>query len=708
MIPGDDRHDQDDRRVEPAMEIEPISFRLGPRRFPFSLYARWLGWTLVLLCLLTFSGLAWWALTAKQIVMQVQPTPDRLSVSGAMVVPKIGSYYFLQPGTYTIQASKVCYQRLEQTITVTDESRQIVRLALTELPGRLTLRAFQAGQPALSIDAHVHIDDTEMGTTPLHKIAVPSGQRRVQLRAEHYQGLQTDVQVEGCGIVQEVNVALIPNWADVTIVAMPEGARVQVDGKQVGTTPLTHDFLQGTYEVVVSAPNYKPWRTRLQVQANQSQVLDNIRLQPADGILALATKPSDAAVTVDGTFAGKTPLQIPLQPNTRHRIRISQPGYEKVTQNVTVASAKTRHLMVELQPRLGVVQLIVEPPDAELVVNGISQGTPQRELRLLAVAHELEIRKDGYDSFRTTITPTPDFPQELRVMLHAHASARKPPTDAIQAVNGYPLKLMPLGTFTMGASRREQGRRSNETLRQVTLKRPFYIGVREVTNTEFRTFLAQHNSGGFGQQSLNRDTQPVVQVTWDEAARFANWLSQKERLPPVYTTRGKQLVVTEPLQTGYRLCTEAEWEYSARFQKAQTLLKYPWGDRFPPVAETVNIADRSASGLLANYLESYNDGYPVTAPTSSFQANRLGLYDMGGNVAEWCHDYYSIYPVSARDLYVDPIGPKQGKFRVVRGSSWKHASISALRLSFRDYSNTKRPDLGFRLCRYLHAVPEKR
>ena len=110
---------------------------------------------------------------------------------------------------------------------------------------------------------------------------------------------------------------------------------------------------------------------------------------------------------------------------------------------------------------------------------------------------------------------------------------------------------------------------------------------------------------------------------------------------------------------------------------------------------------RSAKDLLTFYLPSYNDGYTVTAPPQKFEAGGLGLYDMGGNAAEWAHDYYSIYSYSAGRVYIDPQGPEDGKHHVVRGAGWKQAGIGELRLSYRDYSSTKRPDLGFRVCRYL-------
>jgi formylglycine-generating enzyme required for sulfatase activity len=446
----------------------------------------------------------------------------------------------------------------------------------------------------------------------------------------------------------------------------------------------------------------------LVVKANQPQALDNIKLLPADGILALSTRPPGANVTVGGEYAGKTPLKIPLDPKTTHLVRISKAGYEKASRKVGVSSAKVKKLTVELVPIKGVVYVMVEPKDAELFVNGKSWGPVRPELRLTAIEHQLEIRKGGYESFFRKIIPRPGFPQELKITLKKEVPKDAAPLSLIKAHNGYPLRLIHPGSFDMGASRREQGRRSNETLRKVTLKRPFYMGVREVTNKEFREFLAEHNSGWFKHQGLNRDELPVVQVTWEQAALFCNWLSEKQSLPPAYIKRDGEWVANEPMGRGYRLPTEAEWEYCARYDKNNSFLKYPWGNRFPPTPNSGNFADASAKGLLPNYLPNYNDGYPGPAPPGVFKSNTLGLYDMGGNVAEWCIDFYSIYTYSPRKTYVDPMGPEQGKYRVVKGSSWRHARLSELRLAYRDHSMSKRPDLGFRISRYLTDVTKRK
>ena len=144
---------------------------------------------------------------------------------------------------------------------------------------------------------------------------------------------------------------------------------------------------------------------------------------------------------------------------------------------------------------------------------------------------------------------------------------------------GQPLVLVNGGRFTMGSPRREPGRRSNEAERQVELKRPFYISRFQVTNREYREFKADHLSGIFKDESLDLERQPVVRVTWQEAAAFCNWLSQREKLPAAYVRNGDRFELAEPATTGYRLPTEAEWEFAARFDGAARDAQVSLGQR---------------------------------------------------------------------------------------------------------------------------------
>jgi formylglycine-generating enzyme required for sulfatase activity len=255
----------------------------------------------------------------------------------------------------------------------------------------------------------------------------------------------------------------------------------------------------------------------------------------------------------------------------------------------------------------------------------------------------------------------------------------------------------------MGSARGEQGRRSNEVQRSVKLSQAFYLGVREVTNAEFREFKADHDSGSYSGVSLNDDAQPVVRVRWADAAQFLNWLSIKDGLQPVYEPKDGDWVPARPLRNGYRLPTEAEWAWAARVAKRDAPLVYAWGAKLPPPDRSGNFADVSAADVLPTTLVTYSDGFPVSAPTGSFPADALGLFDLGGNVAEWVQDFYEIAlgTDATGKPEVDPLGPAAGRFHVIRGPSWRSATVTDLRLAYRDYSTDAREDLGFRIARNL-------
>ena len=687
----------------PEIQIEPIPFRSGPSSGKPGrsgslkrIIAGVIG--LIFICLI---GTAWFVFSAKQVVIGIEPEPDRLSVKGGVFAPLLGDYYLLRPGMYGLEAQKKGYRPLDTKFQVTKEKSQTLSFKLEKLPGEITFTAHRTGQPDLPITgAAVFVDGIEIGKTPIETVPVQAGSRKILVLAEQYQAAEFALNVKGMGQTQAVDVALKPDWADVSIRSVPEGAAVHIDGRRKGKTPVILQLTAGVYDLDLIAEKFKPAKMRLTVVADQAQTLETVHLEPADGILLIQTEPAGATVTVGGQYAGQTPVEIPLMPNREHGIRISKAGYRPETRKIKVAAAEKKTLNVALTPRKGVIHLSVAPSDAVLFIDGKKHGRVPKRLELVAVEHTLEVKKKGHTPYAVKITPRPGFPQQVKVALNPIKPLVKTLPGIIKTAGGYELRLIRPESYVMGSSRREQGRRSNESFRKIVLKRPFYMGTREVTNKEFRAFVSQHDSGEFGTKSLNSNPQPAVRLTWEQAAKYCNRLSKKEGLQPVYAVDGETITAVAPPGTGYRLPTEAEWEYCARFRKKSTLKKYPWGDRFPPENRTVNIADASAKDLLASTLENYEDGYPITAAPGVFSPNGMGLYDVGGNVAEWCHDYYSIYPYSSKKTYTDPVGPKTGKLRVLRGSSWRHAGISALRAAYRDYSKTGRPDLGFRICRY--------
>jgi formylglycine-generating enzyme required for sulfatase activity len=482
------------------------------------------------------------------------------------------------------------------------------------------------------------------------------------------------------------------------------GATIFVDGEAVGQTPALLEILQGEHQVELQLPRYRSWQQTLSVSAGVHQNLEPVTLSPADGILILSSRPTGANVTVDGEFQGQTPLSLSLEPDGEHRVAVFKPGYSRATRTVSLAAEEQQELTVRLAPQLGEIQVQVLPAAAEVYVDGKPSGQGSQTLSLPAFEQTLEVKLAGYRAHRQRFTPRPGLNQVIQVRLLTEKEARlaelKP---VIESPAGQTLKLFTPGNLTMGASRREPGRRANEVLHPVSLTRLFYLGTHEVTNAEFRQFRPDHSSGTIEGNSLNRDRQPVVMVSWDDAALYCNWLSEQEGLPPFYLVEGGGIVGFDPRSHGYRLPTEAEWAWAARV-KDDELLKYPWGANYPPVEVVENYADTSSAYITGRIVSNYNDGNAVAAPPGSFRANHRGLYDIGGNVAEWVHDVYVPAPDASGVAQVDPLGAQTGSNYTIRGASWAHGTVTELRLSFRDYGQRGRDDVGFRIARFAEEA----
>ena len=635
-------------------------------------------------------------LVATPVAISISPTPATQALQGFPPPVTVGNRQMVLPGQYTVRAELKGYRPLEETIAVERDGFQEFSFQLQELPGRITLAVIPA------VPFQLFVDEKEVTVAPSGIAELDRGMRRLRIVTERYLPAELPLEVEGFGAPQSAEFVLQPGWADVLLASNPAGADISIDGVPAGVTPLQTEIIHGHREIVVSLARYKPSSLQLDIEAGSRLEPEIIELEPADGRLVLDSQPSGATISVNDGFRGTTPATLTLASGKEHRLRLSKPGYTSLGKTVTLEPESTQELRLELSPQYGVVFLTARPADAELRIDGRPAGKATQRLRLTTRAHTLEISKPGFSTRRVTVTPRAGVSQNVNVELKTPAAVRAAATPStLKTRDGPVLKLVrPGSSFTMGASRREAGRRANESVRQVQLKRPFYFGTREVTNAEFRRFRASHSSGSAEGAGLDTDDQPVAGVSWDDAARYCNWLSDREGLPRAYRENSGHMATVSPMTTGYRLPTEAEWSYVARMLGRQNPSRYPWSGKYPPTSQAGNFADAQIADTLAHVVPGYDDRYRGSAPVGSYAAQPAGFFDLGGNVAEWMHDYYAVYPGMAKQQVTDPSGPASGDHHVVRGSSWRHGSISELRLSYRDYSRGPRPDLGFRIARY--------
>ncbi|HEY5790472.1 MAG TPA: SUMF1/EgtB/PvdO family nonheme iron enzyme, partial [Gammaproteobacteria bacterium] len=637
---------------------------------------------------------AGFVLLATPVTLKVAPAPEALALRGFPPALPLGGRWLALPGDYTVNATLAGHRPLQAALAVRRDGPRAFAFTLAELPGRVGVSVTP------EVPFTLQVDGVEVGLAD-GVAEIPGGVHTLRVASARHLPAEQTLEVAGRGATQQVAFTLQPAWAEVTLGSRPDGAAVSVDGAPAGATPLLLELLQGEHELLFELELHQPVRLLAQVEAGVPLRLDDVVLPPADGVLLLQSTPPGATVTVDGAYRGLTPLELPLAAAVEHRVRLALAGHHGAERSVQLRPEERRELAVALPAELGTLFVVATPADAALSVDGRPAGAATQRLQLPARAHLLEFSKPGYATQQLTVTPRPGVSRRVEVTLQPEAAARAAAQpETLAAPGGIELRLVRPGPpFRMGASRREAGRRANESARLVQLTRAFYLGTTEVTNAQYRQFKPGHLAGSAEGVTLDGERLPAVKLSWDDAARFCNWLSRQQGLPEAYREEGGRMLAVEPPNSGYRLPSEVEWAYVARALGREEPARYPWDGGYPPLQPAGNFADRRIADTLADTVPGYDDGYRGPAPVASFPAWPAGFHDLGGNVAEWTGDWYAVYPGAAERLEQDPRGPAGGEHRVVRGSSWRHGSVTELRLSYRDYSRGPRDDLGFRVAR---------
>jgi serine/threonine protein kinase/formylglycine-generating enzyme required for sulfatase activity len=417
------------------------------------------------------------------------------------------------------------------------------------------------------------------------------------------------------------------------------------------------------------------------------------------------------------TLTGKASEQISIEPG-EHELTITHGDLKFKTEKFKLERGNKEVVSVSLAgpavaARLGDSDLIVIPISAGAKPLG-AKASDQATAQQVVAASPAPASVSGASPIATK--PADSRPQEsqpagnpalataptpgLLLLLFDEPTARRAQREwaayahvPVETTNSVGLKfaLVPPGEYVMGA----------EPGHQVRITRPCYFGLYEVTRGQFAQYIsatgyhtvAEEMPGGIGLEDTEvaakwdpnkqftwrnpgfpqHDNHPVVQITWREAGAYCEWLSRKE---------GKK----------YRLPTEAEWEYACR---AGTATRFYNGNDLEEVTQISNCADATAHAVFPHWKGvKSSDGYIYTAPVGHYRPNNFGLYDMLGNVTEWCSDwqaadYYKHSPID------DPQGPALGTMHVARGAGFTH--VGGARYRYYGVETYRRPDWGFRV-----------
>lgn len=642
----------------------------------------------LVVCLLYF------VIAASSLQISTVPVAN-ISIQGGWHFA-IGDRYLLLPGEFRVLAEADGYRQEQVDVLVESGRASAVEINLSPLPGNLHVQT----QPEVPVRVSLNQEDQGLLTNPLLS-NLEAGTYQLSLDAWLYEPWTQEVVVPGKGETLEVVAELEANWANYRVESDPLGAEIYLEGQSVGITPLELPIEIGEREMSLSLLGYRDYLAPLWVEESDELVVRTFSMTPLESSLAISSSPTAATVTLNGDYLGETPLSVELAPDQLHQLALFKAGYLGHSDQIRMQHLENRAIDISLRPDLADISISVFPEDAEVLVDGAVVGSGNQDLELMTRKQSISVRRDGYETQSQEILPTRNLALHLsfRLLTEEESEWADIPPRYVTSQNQEMLLFRDAGPVELGSERPETERRANETRWSANLERAFYVAATQVTNSQYRAYNADHSSGNRDGESLDGPDQPVVNISWQEAALYANWLSEREGLDPYYTTTRGFVAGVNPESTGFRLMTEAEWSWLARTTPTGLTQKYSWGNSDEP-SSVENIAGVEASAIINFFIDSLQDRYAVSAPVGSFPPNHRGLSDINGNASEWIHDWYEPRPYPEGEVQTDPLGPEIGEFHVIRGANWARGYLPQLRLAYRDFGATARDDVGFRVVRY--------
>ena len=599
----------------------------------------------------------------KQYVMfSVSPVNATIELDGMPL--EVDSEGFAEKsmayGTYDYRVSCANYHTEAGKLTVSSQGKVEMNISLKPNFGWIKLEGDEE-----SLGADVYINGERVGQLPFKTKEMKSGTYAVKVAKNMYKGFEEQVTVKDNETLM-LNVHLQPNFGWVKLEGATEfhGAHVYVDNERVGQLPLTtSELVSGIYRLKVLKPLYKPFEQQVTVTDNNTTILQ-VDLIPNFARVTFTTD-TENEVWVDGRQRGKGKCTLDLEFG-EYNVEVKRASHRTVSDVITITDLTERTIQLSSPtPIYGVLDISSSPSRATVFIDGVEKGqTPMILDNVLVGSRKVTLKKEGYEPYEKDMLLQENADNTLAATLEVEKPKFYNGAKKTYTVNGVSFTMIDVegGTFTMGATS-EQGSDAGsdeKPTHEVTLSN-YSIGETEVTQELWQAVMGSNPSNFKG--DLQR---PVECVSWNDCQTFINKLNQ---------LTGEN----------FRLPTEAEWEYAARGGKESKGYKYSGSNTIGKVAW---FTDNSSS---------------TTHAVKTKQPNELGLYDMSGNVWEWCADwfsnsYYASSPAS------NPTGPSSGSLRVLRGGSWYlNAWYCRVAYCSHDSPDYRNDDGGFRLS--LQFIP---
>jgi hypothetical protein len=257
--------------------------------------------------------LGWFAFTGKSVEFESDPPISDLDLPSTLFKFRIGDRYLLRSGTHRVTGSVDGYFPLDTEVEVGRERDQTIELKLEKLPGLVTITT----RPRQGVE--VSLDGVPIGEAPLADFEISPGLHELEFTIPRHFTEVVELDVQGMHRRQAVAATLEPDWAPVSVSSAPAGAEVLIDGRVVGASPVELELEQGTYDLELRLRGFNAWRDEIEVVASEPLEISSVKLVEADGRVRLVSEPPAAAVSVNGEYEGRTPLNLRLRPGASYR-----------------------------------------------------------------------------------------------------------------------------------------------------------------------------------------------------------------------------------------------------------------------------------------------------------------------------------------------------------------------------------------------------
>ena len=477
-------------------------------------------------------------------------------------------------------------------------------------------------------------------------------------------------------IMQEVNKKLVIN-------SEPNQASVFLNNVELGVTPLSVNLNTTSNNILIKKSEYKDSNIDYIVKNNNSDQII-IKLIEDEDVININTVPSQASLFFNEDYIGISPLKFKIQ--DKGILKVKKYGYVDNKINITKDTKKLNIVLTEDSSEV----FISSDPPSDVFLNEEYIGKTPFTKKIQKIKHKISFKSKGFRTLNESFEPTKDKQNIIKKLLtEKEASLLENKKYSRTSIDGELILFEP-GSFLMGSSKKESRRDINEIMRSVKITKHFYISKNLITEEQYSLF-----------KRSSKSNLPVNNISWIDAAKFCNWLSSKEGFENFYEIKNNQIISFNMDSKGYRLPTEAEWEYVAKSNNPEKYI-YSWGSDRKITKLVGNIADVSTQGILSNFIDDYDDGYDERSPVGSFRSNQNDINDLTGNLSEWVNDFYSVEFVQQSKVFQDYIGPLAGTSHVIKGSNYYSSTPLQLGLSYRTYGNEPNNLVGFRIARWIY------